>query len=166
MVLESVALLGSNGVLVVEVFETFPLVGRHDSRDPLEQARILRRIRTPRALPVCKVAKLDAQNRRLNFVEAAVPAGLAAYIFGGLTVIAQRTKARGDFCGVGDDHSAVAVGAEIFCRVETKATRVADGAHAESFISRANSLRTVFNQRQLARIRDGHDGNLVRSVGV
>src|SRR5215472_8587508 len=87
MLLERVTLLGSNGVLVVDVFETFRFVRRHDSGDLLQQACVLSGIRTPGALPLRKMAKLDPQDGGLNFVEAAVPAGLAAPVFGGLAVI-------------------------------------------------------------------------------
>src|SRR6266446_547146 len=95
--LEGIALLDSNGVLVVDVFKTFGRERRHDPRDLREEPVVLRGVRSAGALPIRKMTQLYTQNRGLDFVEAAVPARLAAQIFCGLAVIAQRSNAGRDF---------------------------------------------------------------------
>src|SRR6267378_356891 len=95
--LEGIALLDSNGVLVVDVFESFQRERRHDAGTPREEPVVFRGVRLAGALPIRKVAQLYAQNRRLDFIEAAVPAGLAAQIFCSLAVIPQRSNAGREF---------------------------------------------------------------------
>src|SRR5258708_4001437 len=92
--LKGIALLDSNGVLVVDVFESFRRERRHDAGELREQSIVFRGVRLAGALPIRKVAQFYSQNRCLDFVEAAVPAGLAAEIFFGLSVIPQRSNAR------------------------------------------------------------------------
>src|SRR5260370_26161797 len=79
--LEGVALFDSNGILVVNVFESLRRERRHDAGDLGEEPIVLRGVRLTGALPIRKMAQLYAQDRRLDFVEAAVPAGFAAPIF-------------------------------------------------------------------------------------
>src|SRR6266849_3123130 len=79
--LEGVALFDSNGVLVVDVFESFRRERRHDAGDLREEAIVFHGMRLASALPIRKMAQLYAQDRRLDFVEAAVPAGFVAPIF-------------------------------------------------------------------------------------
>src|ERR1700682_1532527 len=95
--LESCALLDSNGVLVVDVFESFRRERWHDAGDLREEPIVFRGVRLAGALPIRKMAQLYAQNRCLDFVEAAVPAGFAAEIFFRLTVVPQRSNARREF---------------------------------------------------------------------
>src|SRR5437588_1062767 len=142
--------LASNVVLVVDVFAAFGFVRGHDSGDLLQQARVFGGVRTPRALPVCEIAKLDAQNSRLNLVEAAVPPGLTAQVLGGLAVIAKRAKARSDFRRVRDNHSRVTVRAKVFRRVKAKAGGVAERADTAPPINCPNGLRAVLDERQFA----------------
>src|SRR6266481_7703641 len=86
--LEGIALLDSNGVLVVDVFETFWRGRGHDAGDLREEPVVFGRVGLASTLPVRKVAQLDAENRRLDFVEAAVPAGFGAQVFFSLAMIA------------------------------------------------------------------------------
>src|SRR5712664_4500062 len=79
--LEGIALLDSNGVLVVDVFESFGRERRHDAGDLREEAVVFGGVRLASALPIRKMAQLYAQNCGLDFIEAAVPAGFAAPIF-------------------------------------------------------------------------------------
>src|SRR6266481_1095164 len=95
--LEGIALLDSNGVLVVDVFESFWRGRRHDAGNLREEPAVFRGVRLAGALPIRKMAQLYAQNRRLDFVEAAVPAGFAAQIFYRLAVIPQRSNAGREF---------------------------------------------------------------------
>src|SRR6266851_9619452 len=95
--LEVVALLDSNGVLVVDVFESLGRERRHDAGNLGEEPIVFRGMRLASALPIRKMTQLYAQNCRLDFIEAAVPARLAAQIFFRLAVIAQRSNARREF---------------------------------------------------------------------
>src|SRR6266436_4854692 len=95
--LEGVTLLDSNGVLVIDVFESFWRGRRHDAGNLREEPVVFRGVRLAGALPIRKMAQLYAQNRRLDFIEAAVPAGLAAQIFCSLAVIPQPSNARREF---------------------------------------------------------------------
>src|SRR5882762_464507 len=95
--LEGITLFHANGVLVVDVFESFRRERRHDAGNLREEPIVFRGVRLSGALPIRKMAQLYAQNRRLDFVEAAVPTGLAAQIFFRLTVIPQRSNARREF---------------------------------------------------------------------
>src|SRR6266851_3674990 len=95
--LEGIALLDSNSVLVVDVFKTFRRERRHDPRDLREEPVVLRGVRSAGALPIRKMTQLYAQNRCLDFVEAAVPPRLATQIFCRLAVIAQRSNAGREF---------------------------------------------------------------------
>src|SRR5712664_789266 len=79
--LEGIALLDSNSVLVVDVFESFRRERRHDAGNLREEAIVFRGVRLASALPIRKMAQLYAQDCRLEFIEAAVPAGFAAPIF-------------------------------------------------------------------------------------
>src|SRR5882762_5257124 len=95
--LEGIALFHANGVLVVDVFESFWRKRWHDAGDLREEPVVFRGVRLASALPIRKVAQFYSQNRCLDFVEAAVPAGLAAEIFFRLPVIPQRSNARREF---------------------------------------------------------------------
>src|SRR5260370_37423111 len=95
--LEGIALLDSNGVLVVDVFESFGRERRHDAGDLRKKPVVFRGVGLAGALPIRKMTQLYAQNCCLDFVEAAVPTGLAAQIFCRLAVIPQRSNARREF---------------------------------------------------------------------
>src|SRR6266576_3542353 len=95
--LESIALLDSNGVLVVDVLESLRRERRHDAGNLGEEPVVFRGVRWTGVRPIRKMAQLYTQNRRLDFVEPAVPAGLAAQIFCRLAVIPQRSNARREF---------------------------------------------------------------------
>lgn len=124
--LEGVALLGSDRVLVVDVFASFGFERRHDSGNLLQQASVLGGMRTPRVLPFREMAKLHSENGCLDFIEATVPARFAAQIFFGLAVVAQRSNACGEFGHVGDDHARVTIRAQVFCGVEAEAGDIAE----------------------------------------
>src|SRR5690242_20005592 len=145
VLLKSVAPLAANRVLVEDVLPAFGFVRRHNTRNLFEQTCVFRGVRTPRALPLRKVAELYAQNRSLDFVQAAVPTWLAAQVFRGLAVIAQRAETLGKFRRVRNHHPRVAASPKIFCRVEAQACGITERAGAPSFVGRADGLRAVFN---------------------
>src|SRR6267378_3119818 len=61
--LEGIALLDSNSVLVVDVFESFRRERRHDAGNLREEPVVFRGVRLAGALPIRKMAQLYAQNR-------------------------------------------------------------------------------------------------------
>src|SRR5258707_15078764 len=91
--LEGIALLDSNGVLVVDVFKTFGRERRHDAGDLREEPVVLRGVRPAGALPIRKKTPLYPPNRCLGFVETAVPPPVVAPIFFGPAVVAPRSHA-------------------------------------------------------------------------
>src|SRR6266550_4676180 len=95
--LEGIAPLDSNGVLMVDVFESFRRARRHDAGNLRQEPVVFGGVRLAGALPIRKMAQLYAQNRGLDFVEAAVTAELAAQIFCRLAVILQLSNARREF---------------------------------------------------------------------
>src|SRR5260370_32129110 len=76
--LERIARLDSNGVLVVDVFETFGCERRHDARNLREEPVVFRGVVLAGALPIRKMTQLYAQNRRLDFLEPAVSSPVLA----------------------------------------------------------------------------------------
>src|SRR5260370_7014119 len=72
--LERIARLDSNGVLVVDVFETFRCERRHDARNLREEPVVFRGVVLAGPLPIPKMAPLYAQNAPLEFVRPALPA--------------------------------------------------------------------------------------------
>ena len=57
-VLKRIALLHTNGVLVVDVFETFGRERRHDAGDLREEPIVFRGVRLAGALPIRKMPQL------------------------------------------------------------------------------------------------------------
>src|SRR5712692_8441769 len=155
---EGIALFDANGVLVVDVLESFGSERRHDAGNLREEPVVFRGVRLAGALPIRKMAQLYPQNGSLDFIEAAVPAGLGAQIFCRLAMIAQRSNARREFSGIRDDHSRVAVRAQIFRGVKTEAGNVAERAGAPAFVRCADGLRVVFDYWELARFCERDDG--------
>jgi len=156
--LEGVAVFNANGVLVVDVFVSLWRERGHDAGDLGEKPLVFGGVRLAGALPIGKMAQLDAEDGGLDFVEAAVPAGLGAAIFFGLAVVAKGTNARGEFGRIGYDHAGVTVGAEIFCGIKTNASGVAERASAAAFVGCADGLGVVFDDGQVAGFGEGEDG--------
>src|SRR2546422_9092963 len=94
--------------------------GRGDAGHAREQNIIARSVGAPRGVPGVQMAQLHAENRGLHFVEPAVPALLFTEVFPAFTVTAKRTQALREFLGVRENHSAVAVCAQILGRVEAE----------------------------------------------
>src|SRR5260370_17025745 len=94
------------------------------------------------------MAELHAQDRGLDFVQTAVPAGFLTYIFSSLTVIAQGAQTCFEFFGIGYDHARVAVCAEILRWIEADARNIAERTRAPGFVSCADGLRILFNAQK------------------
>ena len=96
------------------------------------------------------MAELHAQNRGLNFIEAAVPSRFGADIARCLSMIAQRAEARVEIGGVRDDHAAIAGRAQIFRWIEADARDVAKRTSSAALVTCADGLRVVFDYRNVA----------------
>ena len=88
------------------------------------------RVRLPRRRPFRHMPQLHPQDRGLQFVQPAVPAALRAEILRRLAMIAQRAQPRGQLFVAGDDHSGVAVRAQIFAGIKAQA---AEPSHRSGF---------------------------------
>lgn len=100
------------------------------------------------------MAEFYTQNCGLNFVEAAVPAGLGADVARGLAVIAEGAQARVESRGIRDNHAAIAGGAEIFCGIKTDASDVSKRAGATTLVGGADGLGVVFNEGNVVFLSD------------
>src|SRR5260370_13148559 len=76
--LEGIALLDSNGVLVVDVFESFGRERRHDAGDLREEAMVFGGVRLAGALPIRKMGQLYPPAGLLEFIDAALSTGFHA----------------------------------------------------------------------------------------
>src|SRR6266446_679012 len=109
--------------------------------------RVLGGVGLARALPIRKMAKFDAQNGSLDFVQAVVPARLATEVFRRLAVVAQRSNALGELRGIRNDHARVAVSAQILCGIEAEAGGIAERARSNALVGSADRLGIVLNHR-------------------
>src|SRR6266849_640034 len=166
IVLQGIAALNTNRVLVEDMLEAFAGNRRHEAGDTVELGCVFRCVRLPRALPIWKVAQLDAQNGGLDFVQAAVPPGLAAHVFCNLPVIAQRLYPRRKLRGICNQHARIAIGSKIFCGIKTDARRVSQRSSAPAFVTSADGLRVVFDYGKLMRSRKLEDWVHVRGETV
>src|SRR5580658_422005 len=87
---KSVTTLNPNRILVKHMLVSFRNERRRDAWNAEQEFCVRSGMRLSRSLPLWQVAQLYAQNGGLDFIEAAVPTWLAADVFGGLPVIAQR----------------------------------------------------------------------------
>src|SRR5438552_17189629 len=88
-----------------------------------------------------QVPQLDAQDRGLDLVEAAVETDRLVAVLRGRAVDAQAAKLLGARRIVGGDRAAVARGAEVLRRKEREATKVAECAGGTAAQRRADRLR-------------------------
>src|SRR5262249_5832604 len=92
----------ANRVLVKDVFAACGNGWGCHARDTGQQLGIFGRARLASFLPFRDVPQLDAENGRLDFIEAAIETGFAADVLPGLAVIAKGAQPRSDRFGVGD----------------------------------------------------------------
>src|SRR6266849_852681 len=178
---QGVALFHANRVLMEDMFIALGNQGRHDAGNLRKMAGVFRGMGLPRALPRGKMAKLDAKDGGLDFIEPAVPAGFAADVFFLLPVIAQKAQAGGALRGIGDNHACIAARTQIFRGIKAEASDVAKRAGAASFVCGADGLRRVLDDRQISPVRklqnrvhirgeavqvDHYDGTNARSHAV
>src|SRR5258708_7709008 len=100
------------------------------------------------------MAKLNAQNGRLNFVQPAVPSWFHAVVTRGLAVGSQSAQPRVRFRCIGDDHASVAVPAQILRWIKTDTSQIAERSGRLAFVSCAKGLRVVLDDRQAVAFGD------------
>src|ERR1700674_764943 len=110
---------------MIDVFVSFRRNRRHDARYLREESVVLRGMGLASTLPFRQMPQLHAQNRRLHFIEAAVPARLAAHIFSSLSVIPQCSEVHRQICRICFHPPGVAVSAQVLCWVKAEAPCIA-----------------------------------------
>ena len=114
-------------------------------------------------VPSFYVFQFHAQDGSLHGIEAAVPSHFFVDVAARAAVIAQAAQVRGHLGIVGGDQSGLAVGAEIFCGIETEGGGHAQAAGAFSVPGGADGLRSIFDHGEtkflgesLERIHSAH----------
>src|SRR5579871_6816335 len=109
---------------MIDVVEAGSLEGDLDPVQSYERIVVTARDRSPRLRPAGQVPELDAQDRRLDLVEAAVEP---------------------DLCVVGHDHPAVAAGTQILRREKTERAQGSERPYHSAVDRRAYRLRAVLD---------------------
>ena len=125
-----------------------PAGGHARQRDAgqIPQQRVVEAgMRLARGGPIRQVAQLYAQDRGLQFVQAAVPPALGAEVAARLPMIAESAQASGELFVVGHDHSRVAVRAQILARIKAQASEASHRAGLPPVIACSDGLRIVFD---------------------
>src|ERR1700682_2044617 len=102
--------------------------------------------------------KLDAQNRSLDGVKPMVQGQRDVLVLDPLPVVAKLTDRAVHLGRVGDQHAAVAEGAQILGRVKAEGGAPAEGPGAPTAKKRAMRLAGVLDDVQLPLVRDSQDG--------
>ena len=167
---QAVAVFRAEDELVVDV--AVRLRGRQNHLAGLdevglrEQLFVARRVRLPGRRPPVEVFQLDRHHRRLQRIEAEIPADLAVVVLRLRAVVAQDRRMLGLRRVLHRQHAAVAEAAEILRREERETAVVADAARALPLPLRTDRLRGVFDHRQLVRPRHRHHRVHVRHLPV
>ncbi len=99
----------------------------------------------PSRLPVVQSSQLDAQQRCLHLVQAAVEAQHVVIIPGLTPLLAQHRNALGQFGIVGGDQPRVAESTQVLGRVEAETGQVAEGTDASPVVLSADGLSAVLD---------------------
>ena len=118
------------------------------------------------AVPVFEAFELDAEHGGLRFVEARVEARDLAAERRRVSALSQGLDAFDEFFVVRRDGAAVAVGAEVFRRVETEGRGEAESAREFAAVGRAVRLRRVFEDEEVAARGDFVDAADVGGLAV
>src|SRR5579859_6786994 len=152
----------ANGELIVDVFELRGRARRGgDERGKpgyFEEATIAVGAVLPSQLPGIEMAQLYAQNGGLQRMQAAVGADHFVEIFFLAAMDTQHLKTLGNRGVVGGKHAAITCASQIFRREKAEAAIITKSAREAAGVARADRLRGVFNDDEIARVRDGHDG--------
>src|SRR6266550_242916 len=114
-----------------------------------------RNLRRSSRVPLGQAAQLDAQDRRLDLIQARVVADDGVVVACGLAVLAQRPELLGEAVVVCGDAAGLTVRAQVLRAVEGEAVHAAGGAGLLAVVQqRAVSLRGVLDDRDVAVLRD------------
>jgi len=117
--------------------------------------------------PVIEMPQLDDEYRCLQLVEAEITAHQLVVILGLHAMHADHGETGSKIRVVGDAHSGIAKGAQIFGREEAQATDVADAAGTTALgIARTDRLRRIFDDPQLELAGDGHQRIHINHLAV
>src|SRR5208283_3285401 len=115
--------------------------------------------------PLADVLELDAEERGVKIIEAAIEAEGVHRAFQG-SVIAHAANGQFDVGAIGNEGATVAKGAEIFLDDEAGANRVAEFALLEAAAVSVDGLGVIFNDPELVLFGDGADGLHVGAMAV
>src|ERR1700761_4813955 len=101
----------------------------------------------PVLIPTVNKAQLNAQNRRLQRIEPAIPANLIVVVALPHAVHAKRGCTLGDPGGVGGDHAPFAGRTEVLGGVETEGGRVPQGSSFAALPTSTKGLGRIFDQQ-------------------
>jgi hypothetical protein len=109
---------------------------------------VVGRVALPALGPAVQVFQLDAQHRRLQFVDPEIAADERMKILRLAAVHAQHPHVLGELRVIDRAQSRIAEGAEILARKEREAADVADRADAHAAVLGADRLRGIFDDFQ------------------
>ena len=115
-------------------------------------------------VPGVDVAELDGEDGALKAVHASVPADFVVVVAAAHAVLAEHSGALGEVAGIGGDHARVAGGAEVFGGIEAEGGDVAEGPGLDSAPLCAPGLGGVFNELEVALLRDAGEGGPVGAL--
>ena len=107
--------------------------------------------------PSIQMRKLHAQDRRLQFVEAAVNAELLMVVLDPSAVRAKRTHALRYVSSRGNEHAAVAKGAQVLRREKTEGGSIAERPNANPIDGRADGLCAILDDCEAVPRRNRHN---------
>src|SRR5256886_14668237 len=116
---QCVPLLGANHIEMPDRFGACHLARKYDVAT-IQELVIESRVPAACGIPLFQVFQLNAQNGGLQSVEPSIEAAEQVLIFFLLSVIAQHFQTSCDPKVICDDHTAVAVGPQVFPRIEAE----------------------------------------------
>jgi hypothetical protein len=114
----------------------------------LEKPGVKPGVLPPGSIRLGKILQLNAKNRTLDSIHPRIPTDHFMNVFFALTVIAECLDFGPELIIVGDHGAGFSVCAQVFSRVETKATEISDGTGLASFVLGAVCLRSVLDHKQ------------------
>ena len=144
----TVPLAHANGVEVIDVLRVAGFLGQDDLFHRVQKLRILRRAGAPGGVAAVQELELDAKDRALDAVHAAVPAHHRVVVFAGLAVVPEHADLRGQFRVIGGDRAGLAEGAEVLAGIEAEAAGHTEGAGFAALVEGAVRLAGILDHRQ------------------
>ena len=114
-----IAVFGANRVVAKDTFGSLPLLGESEGQI-MQSRRILGGDSASGRVPSVEMVQLDAENRRLQSIEARIAARDSMVVLRGLAVVGDQSHPCGEVVTIGDDRSAITHRAEVLAWVEAK----------------------------------------------